>query len=228
VIVLLPVYRPGDHLPDLVEELRDADPAKHVLIVDDGSGAEADDVLAAADDGPAVTVLRHPTNRGKGIAIKTGLTWVHENFPDHDAVTADADGQHSVADILRVAERVGSTGRIVLGVRSFDTDVPARSRFGNTLTRALFRFATGHDVRDTQTGLRGYPAALVPWLREIPGERFEYEMNTLLEAARAGHPVEEVTITTTYLAGNKSSHFGSLSDSVRIYRPLLLSVMRLR
>lgn len=220
MILLLPVFRPGDHLPGLVGNLRAAGSTAPVVVVDDGSGPAVSGVLDTAA-GLGCTVLRHPTNRGKGVAIKTGLTHVTKNFPDHDVVTADADGQHSVEDILRVAGRAGATGRIVLGVRSFDTDVPARSRFGNSLTRVLFRAATGRDVRDTQTGLRGYPAALLPRLRDIPGDRFEYEMNVLLYAARAGHPVDEVAIATTYLAGNASSHFGSLSDSVRIYRPLL-------
>jgi hypothetical protein len=55
----------------------------------------------------------------------------------------------------------------------------------------------------------------------VPGERFEYEMNLLLYAARAGHPTEEVVIATTYLEDNASSHFSALTDSVRIYRPLV-------
>ncbi|HEY0002410.1 MAG TPA: glycosyltransferase family 2 protein, partial [Actinoplanes sp.] len=89
------------------------------------------------------------------------------------------------------------------------------------VTQALFRAATGRGVQDTQTGLRAYPASLLGWLRTIPGERFEYEMNVLLEAARAGHRIEEVVITTTYLDENASSHFSPLSDSARIYWPLL-------
>jgi glycosyltransferase involved in cell wall biosynthesis len=218
VIVLLPVYRPGKHLPDLVTELRDAKPT--IVVVDDGSGPEARETLDAAA-GLGCTVLRHGTNRGKGVALRTGLHHVTAHFPGHDVVTADADGQHSAADIVRVAGHVGATGRLVLGVRRFDTDVPARSRFGNSLTRWLFRAATGRDVRDTQTGLRGYPADLLPWLLTVPGDRFEYEMNLLLRAAREGRPVDEVTIATTYLAGNESSHFGSLGDSARIYGQLL-------
>ncbi len=75
MIVLLPVYKPGKHLPELVEELRGAESAAQVVVVDDGSGAEADGVLEAAA-GLGCTVLRHPTNRGKGAAIKTALTCV--------------------------------------------------------------------------------------------------------------------------------------------------------
>jgi glycosyltransferase involved in cell wall biosynthesis len=220
MIVLLPVYRPGPHLATLAADLLSADPAPGVVVVDDGSGPSS---TALLDDVEALgcTVLRHSANRGKGVALRTGLSHVADSFPGSDAVSADADGQHSVADIRKVGDRVADTGRLVLGVRGFNTDVPLRSRFGNGLTRLLFRAATGRDVRDTQTGLRGYPADLLPWLLTVPGDRFEYEMNTLLRAAREGHVVDQVDIATTYLADNASSHFGSLSDSVRIYRPLL-------
>ena len=220
MIVLLPVYRPGPHLPELAADLLRTDSTSGVVVVDDGSGPSSAGPLDAAE-GLGCTVLRHDTNRGKGIALKTGLRHILEAYPGQNAVSADADGQHSVADIERVGRRVGDTGRLVLGVRSFDTDVPLRSRFGNGLTRLLFRAATGRDVRDTQTGLRGYPAGLFPWQLAVPSEQFEYEMNVLLRAARDGHPVDQVDIATTYLADNASSHFGSLSDSVRIYRPLL-------
>lgn len=221
MILLLPVYQPGDHLPTLAADVLRDGPATAVVVVDDGSGPESDPLLDGVDRLDGCTVLRHDTNVGKGVALKTGLRHIAGAFPGHDAVSADADGQHSVADIARVADRTAETGRLVLGVRAFNTDVPLRSRIGNDLTRRLYRAATGHDVRDTQTGLRGHPAALMPWLLDVAGERFEYEMNVLLDAARDGLPVEQVDVATTYLADNASSHFGSLSDSVRIYRPLL-------
>jgi hypothetical protein len=159
------------------------------------------------------------------VALKTGFRYVEQAYPGRHVVCADADGQHHVADILRVAERTRVTGHTALGVRRFDGAVPLRSRVGNALTRLLFRAATGHPVQDTQTGLRAYPATLLGWLRTVPGERFEYEMNVLLMAARAGHPIDQITIATTYLDDNASSHFGWITDSVRIYRPLLRFAM---
>jgi glycosyltransferase involved in cell wall biosynthesis len=220
MIVLLPVYRPGPHLLTLTAKLCETASTAAVVVVDDGSGPASTGVFESVED-LGCTVLRHPTNRGKGVALRTGFRHVARTHPDHDVVSADADGQHSVADIERVAAHIGDTGRIVLGVRSFDTGVPVRSRIGNAFTRALFRAATGRDVRDTQTGLRGYPAPLLPWLLGVPGDRFEYEMNVLLRAAHEGRPIDEVQVATTYLRGNASSHFGSVTDSVRIYRALL-------
>jgi hypothetical protein len=79
---------------------------------------------------------------------------------------------------------------------------------------------TGQPVRDTQTGLRAYPASLLDWLDSVPGERFEYEMNVLLHAARAGHPIEQLAIMTTYVDDNSGSHFSSVTDSARVYGQL--------
>jgi glycosyltransferase involved in cell wall biosynthesis len=220
MIVLLPAYQPGEPLRALLTELRAAAPHLDVIVVDDGSSPASAGVLRAAGDLGA-TVLRHDRNRGKGAALKTGFRYATAHRPGHDVVTADVDGQHGVADILRVAEAVRDGGQIVLGVRRFGRRTPLRSRFGNGLTQVLFRAATGRGVRDTQTGLRAYPAGLLGELQAIPGERFEYEMNVLLYAARAGLPIEQTVVATTYLDGNASSHFGPLADSVRIYWPLV-------
>ncbi|MFC6419750.1 GtrA family protein [Sanguibacter inulinus] len=221
VIVLVPAYEPAAPLVDLVSSLRAADPALHVVVVDDGSGPAFAPVFAAAQSAGAL-VLTHPTNRGKGAALKTGFACVVSAFPGHDVVCADCDGQHSVVDVLRVADRLyTSEAAMVLGSRRFLGDVPLRSRVGNSLTRAMFRLSTGLDVHDTQTGLRGYPAAMLPWLLTVDGDRYEYELNLLLRASATGRAVEEVEIATIYLDDNASSHFRPVVDSARIYAPLL-------
>ncbi|WP_127506767.1 glycosyltransferase family 2 protein [Actinoplanes solisilvae] len=216
MVLLLPVFQPGDGLPRLVADVRKAGFDDAIVVVDDGSDHPV--------DVPGCTVLRHPANRGKGAALKTGFAYVTTAHPGHEVVCADADGQHSVDDILRVATRVRDSGATVLGVRRVRR-MPPRSQVGNAITRVLFRAATGRWVGDTQTGLRGYPSTLLSWLVTVPGERFEYEMNVLLAAARAGHAIEQVEIATTYLDGNASSHFGSVRDAVRIYRALLRFVV---
>ncbi|WDF33300.1 bifunctional glycosyltransferase family 2/GtrA family protein [Arthrobacter agilis] len=118
-------------------------------------------------------------------------------------------------------DRHASGPAMVLGERTFDGEVPVRSRLGNALTRTLFRYSAGVRLHDTQTGLRGYPAALLPWLRSVRGDRYEYELNLLLHAGQAGYRIDSVEISTIYLAGNSSSHFRPLVDSARIYAPLL-------
>ena len=220
MIVLIPAYEPDARLVALLDALRATAPEAHLLVVDDGSGPAFAPVFDAARQRGCV-VITHPVNRGKGAALKTGFRFVAEHAPGEDVVCADSDGQHSPDDVRRVAAAVTDGADLVLGVRGFPGDVPLRSRFGNSATRLLFRLATGSDVRDTQTGLRGYDAGLLPWLLEVPGERFEYEVNTLLQGVRRGRPIEQVDIATIYTDGNASSHFRPVLDSARIYAPLL-------
>ena len=220
MIVLIPAYEPDARLVALVDALRATAPEAHLLVVDDGSGSAFAPVFDAVRQ-RGCAVLTHPVNRGKGAALKTGFRFVAEHAPGEDVVCADSDGQHSPDDVRRVAARVRDGADLVLGVRGFTGTVPLRSRVGNALTRTLFRLATGRDVRDTQTGLRGYAAGLLPWLLSVPGERFEYEVSTLLQAVRRGLPIDQVGIATIYLEGNASSHFRPVLDSARIYAPLL-------
>ncbi|MEV6300504.1 glycosyltransferase [Actinoplanes sp. NPDC051861] len=217
MIVLIPAYQPDSRLVELVERLRE----HRVLVVDDGSGpAYAKWFEMARTAGAEIVTLDH--NRGKGFALRTGFAHVASRFPGEDVVCADSDGQHRPEDISAVAERVRvSRAEMVLGVRRFTGRVPVRSRFGNGVTRVFFRLATGMDVTDTQTGLRGYPARMLPWLGAVTGDRFEYELRLLLRAARERLTVDEVPIATVYLDGNKSSHFRIFRDSVLIYGPLL-------
>ncbi|MDR7161860.1 bifunctional glycosyltransferase family 2/GtrA family protein [Arthrobacter sp. BE255] len=221
MIILIPAYEPDQQLPALIRSIRDAEPWATVVVVDDGSGPGYKDVF----DGVKALgchVIEHARNRGKGFALKTGFGFIADHLPGRNVVCADSDGQHTIVDILKVAAAVqpGSPA-MVLGTRNFTGAVPARSKFGNTATRLLFTLATGERISDTQTGLRGYPAAMLPWLRSIRGERYEYELNLLLEAKHAGYAISTVDIATVYLDHNSGSHFRPLADSVRIYAPLL-------
>ena len=89
------------------------------------------------------------------------------------------------------------------------------------MTRQVFAIASGVKVRDTQTGLRGFDRDGMRLFVDVPGDRYEYEINMLLTAARAEMPIYEVTIETVYLNDNESSHFNPLKDSLRIYACIL-------
>jgi glycosyltransferase involved in cell wall biosynthesis len=221
VIVLVPAYEPDRRLVELVRDLLTADPAQHLLVVDDGSGPSFAGLFDAAATLGAV-VVRHDRNRGKGRALKTGFHHAQALWPGEDVVCADSDGQHTPADVLAVAAQVAaSRTAMVLGARRFTGPVPSRSRLGNGLTRRLFFLTTGIDLTDTQTGLRAYPAEMLGWLCEVDGERFEYELELLLRARDAGHAIVEVPISTVYLDDNASSHFRPVRDSARVYAPLV-------
>ncbi|MCP2321955.1 putative flippase GtrA [Hamadaea flava] len=216
MVVLIPAYEPDTRLIDLVRRL----PHHRVVVVDDGSGLAYKQVFEGVRRlGADVVTLGR--NHGKGQALKTGFAHVEEKFPGEPVVCADSDGQHRAEDIDAVARRLSETNAaMVLGARRFTGPVPARSRLGNTVTRAAFRLVTGTSVSDTQTGLRGYPPRMLTWLGDVRGERFEYEQRLLLRAARERLPLAEVEIATIYLDENASSHFRPVRDSLRVFGQL--------
>lgn len=220
MIILIPAYEPNERLIDLIYDLKDICDYE-ILIVDDGSGPSYKSIFDTASS-LGCTVLTHERNRGKGAALKTGFDYIQEMKEAAGVVTADCDGQHLPKDIIRIAEEVQKHQKtIVLGSRKFVGKVPFRSRFGNSVTRGVFSFASGAKVYDTQTGLRGFAPEMLPWLCKISGDRFEYEMNMLLEAVPAGYKFKEIDIETVYLEQNKSSHFHFLKDSFRVYLPIV-------
>lgn len=219
--VLVPAYEPDHRLVELIDALQIVAPDRPIVVVDDGSGP-AYAALFEACRARHCDVITHPINRGKGAALKTGFAWIVDRHPRHDVVCVDCDGQHRPADVANVAAALRDHRRgPVLGVRAFSGDVPLRSRIGNGLTRQVFRLATGLRVVDTQTGLRCYPASILPWLLEVPGQKFEYELETLLDAQRRGMELVQVPIATVYLDDNESSHFRPVRDSIRVYLPFL-------
>lgn len=225
ICILIPAYKPGEPLLELVNDLLQHD--LPLIVVNDGSGEEYEPIFAALRELPGVVVLNHAVNMGKGAALKAGFNHCAYHFGgDAIVITADADGQHLPEDILAVAATARENpSSLVLGARRFDGHVPLRSRIGNTVTRHLMRLAVGCRLTDTQTGLRAIPCSLAVKLLKIPSSGYEFELDMLVLARQIGIPIVETPIRTIYIDGNRSSHFDPLLDSMRIYFVLLRFAM---
>lgn len=218
--ILIPAFEPNIRLVDLVSSLKQAcDYA--VIVVDDGSGSAFRPVFDKVRT-LGCTILTYSVNCGKGRALKTGFEYILKHTEEKTGVvTADADGQHTVPDIIRVAKEIPLVpDQVVLGSRRFTGRVPIRSRIGNSITRIVFTMASGNRVYDTQTGLRDIPISLIPWMLKIDGERFEYEMQVLLEVGPSGYGFRQIIIETVYRPEN-SSHFHTVRDSIHLCFPFL-------
>lgn len=217
-IILIPAYEPETSLVALVDALA-ADADQLIVVVDDGSAATCSPIFEAVSRHPNVTLLRHAVNLGKGQALKTGMNHVLLHHPDAPGVvTADADGQHLPQDILKVATALGAAPNYLwLGCRAFAGEVPLRSMIGNKVTKLVFKLVFSQGVSDTQTGLRGIPASLLPALLRCTAARYEFEMEMFVLAKQHGLAIREVPIETVYIDGNRMSHFNPLLDSFRIY-----------
>ena len=227
-VILIPSLEPDNRLPDYIRRLKEGGFA-HIVVVDDGSSKTYQpifDEVAAVED---TIVLHHEINKGKGVALKTGYKYIMENLQDiNGVITADADGQHTVGDCLHLAEELEKGERaLYLGSRDFTLEnIPPKSRSGNRITSVVFKLLYGQYLPDTQTGLRAFRKEELPFMIEVEGERFEYEMKVLIACSRAGIPMIPVMIETIYEDDNKGTHFHPIRDSWRIYKVILGSFVK--
>ena len=138
----------------VVDEIRAADPAMEILVVDDGSR----DATAAVARAHGARVVRLPFNLGIGGAVQTGYRYARER--DFDvAVQVDADGQHDAGELAVLLEPV-LTGDADLAVGSrFVTGAgtyraPFARRVGIRLFARTISGITGQRVTDTTSGFR--------------------------------------------------------------------------
>jgi glycosyltransferase involved in cell wall biosynthesis len=198
-----------------------------VIVVDDGSTDGATTDL----EQPGISVLRLPENRGKGHAILAGMASALDHADTLAIAILDADGQHDPAELPRLYARFAAENAdMVIGARRFDlSEVPFRSRLGNVLTRRLVRWMLGAHLPDTQSGYRilsrRFAEAVV---REVPGGRYETEMEIVGLAIRRGYRIVSEPIRTIYEQGNATSHFRKVGDSFRVYRTLFRSAIARR
>lgn len=217
---LIPAYKPNENLIYFVQSLEKR--GIEVVVVDDGSGEEYLPLFSQLGKNSNAKIIRFYINQGKGAALKEGLSYLNNIEGDFTVITLDADGQHSLKDAIYLLEKAAkSEDVLILGSREQSKGSPLRSRIGNYITKKVFYFSTGVDIEDTQTGMRAFKKSLIPKLLDIKGERYEYEMNMLLEFAKEGIKMKEYPIETIYINDNEESHFDTVKDSIRIYSQII-------
>lgn len=203
---LIPTY---DNPLTVAEVVRSAQRHLPVIVIDDGSGPEAAAILRRL---PGVHLIRHPENRGKGVALRTGFAAARALGFTH-AISLDADGQHYPDDLPALVQAsLEDPCALVLGVR----DLAAAgagwgSRFGCWLSNAWLRRVGGPVLPDTQTGFRVYPLTQIATL-DLQGERYDLEVEVLARAAWAGVPLRSHPIRVRYFPrAERVSHMGVLA-----------------
>lgn len=218
-VALVPSYEPDFNLLEVANSLLEN--GFDVVVVNDGSGEQFNEAFNQLPK--EVHYLSYETNHGKGYALKHGMKYIRDNYEDCTVVTLDSDGQHKVIDAMRICDQceIEQSSSLILGSRHFDKKAPFKSRFGNFMARTSFLISTHHKVYDTQTGLRAFRSDLLPMMIDIKGDRYEYEMNVLLETIRRGINIKEVKIETIYLNNNAGTHYNPFKDTMKIFKEVI-------
>lgn len=209
VVAVVPVFNEAATVAAVVGAVGRVCP---VVVVDDGSTDGSAERARAA----GALVVTHGRRRGKGAALRAGFAAALA-MGARAVVTVDGDGQHDGADLPRLlAAAAASPEALVLGDRlaGRGDPVPLLRRLAIGVADRVLGWLTGTRLRDSQCGLRVYPAR---FLRAVPlrEEGFVLETEALVIAVRAGHPVVSVPVRARYPAA-RAGRFRALADTGRI------------
>lgn len=211
VACVIPAYQAAHTLPRVLRQVRSTLPTARVIVVDDGSH----DGTSTVSKDLADWTIRLSGNCGKGAALRAGFDEILRS-DDDIALTLDADGQHDPAyapSLLTVLEACD----VVIGGRSrAGSAMPLRRRMTNAMASMAIARVTGIRLQDTQSGYRAIRREVLERVR-ARGDRYEFETDFLIRAARAGFRVRNASVPTVY---GPVSHFRGLSDSARIVRTI--------
>ena len=209
IIAVIPAFQAARTLAAVVEET-----ARHlpVLVVDDGSTDET----AAVAEAAGANVLRQVPNQGKGAALRAGFQRAMEEGSSA-VVTLDADGQHDPTCIPAFLEAWRRRhAPLTIGQRDF-SQMPLSRRLANNLGTWTFSWAVGRRIADNQSGYRLIAHPLLPRLLESQEAGFEFEVEMITLAIRAGLAIDWVPIPTIY--EDQGSHirpFAHVTNFLRV------------
>lgn len=203
--VVMPAYNEERTIVLALERVLEQTCVGEVIIVNDASTDGTGVVLSAVTD-PRVTVLTHPTNRGKGAALRTGFANATLPF----VVVHDADLEYDPGDFPRLLRPlVDGAADVVYGSRFISGEARRVLYYwhsvGNRILTTFSNMLTNINLSDMETCSKAFRREIIQAL-EFQEERFGFEPEVTCKVARLGCRIYEVGISysgRTYAEGKK-------------------------
>jgi dolichyl-phosphate beta-glucosyltransferase len=229
--VVIPAYNEAQRLPGYLKEVVAYFDERHeryeVLVVDDGSSDGTSDRWRELSQAhPSICGLRFPQNRGKGRAVRAGMTIARGDL----RLMADADGATPIAEVKRLAAAIEDGADLAVGSRARpDGALVRHTRLHRRLVGNVFnRIVRGlgvSDVVDTQCGFKLFRGPVAGDLfNAVRTEGYGFDVELLLLAQCRGYRIVEVPINWADQPGSK---VGVLRHGPRMLWEILVARGRL-
>jgi len=197
VTIVIPAYNEAEHLGEVLDDLLPQlnGQIAEVVVVDDGSADET----AAEAEARAVTLIRHPVNRGYGASLKTGIRHATTPF----VVTMDSDGQHRVEDVLAVCAAAQDFD-LVVGQRTELIHSTIWRMPGKWFLTWVASYLSRTTIPDLNSGLRVFRREeVLKYLRLCP-DGFSFSTTSTMAFLCRGHRVHWLPIQVRARQGGTS------------------------
>jgi glycosyltransferase involved in cell wall biosynthesis len=211
LVVIVPAFNAEPTLANVVKGVRRTLPKAFIIGVDDGSTDGSAQLMRTVAD----ETIEFPQNRGKGAALRAGFDSALKKGAAA-VLTIDSDGQHDPAFATAIIGALDHAD-IVIGTRDLSGKAePKHRRIANMISSAATRAVSGGKVRDSQSGYRAMKAEVLRKVDAV-GDRYEFETDFIIRAARAGFTTVNVPISTIY---GSPSYFREFRDAWLVIKVL--------
>lgn len=205
--IVIPVYNEKQTIETLISRVRAANIncSKELIIVDDSSTDGTREILKSLIGESGVLILFHDRNRGKGAAIRTGLTHVTGDI----VLIQDADLEYDPQDYGKLLDPILKGRADVVYGNRFHGEAHRVLYFWHALGNGIITLAcnimTNLNLNDMEVGYKVFRTDI---LRRIllKSDRFGFEPEVTAKVAKLGCRIYEVPISyygRTYIEGKK-------------------------
>ena len=216
--VIVPAYNEAATIGRILGRVLLQECVQQVIVVDDASTDRTFELAQASREDSRVVVLRHPRNRGKGAAIRTGLEAVTAPI----VIIQDADLEYDPVDYPKLIHPIlDGRADVVYGVRGFAGQTAYSYWFvkGNQLVTTATNVLFNCYIQDMETGFKAMRTSLMRRLG-LTGDRFDIEPEITGRILRLGYRIHEVPIDY-YARSREEGKKLTLRDGVRALMVLL-------
>jgi glycosyltransferase involved in cell wall biosynthesis len=210
VIVVMPAYNAGATLQQTYDEIVAQDYVDEVLIVDDASTDDTDEVARGLS---RARVHRHEKNLGYGANQKTCYRLALDSGAGI-VVMVHADYQYTPSLIPAMVSLIGNDlyhcviGSRILGGNALSGGMPLWRYAGNRFLTAIQNLATGAKLSEYHSGYRAYSRRLLERVPlEANSDDFVFDNQMMIEIIWMGYVVAEVSCPTRYAPDASSIDF---------------------
>lgn len=199
VALIIPAYNEASVLGGVLKQVLGVRGEQfwQVIVVDDGSTDETPSVLERFGD--QICVVRHPSNRGYGASLKTGILSTRAE----NVLFFDADGQHDAADIPAFLSALKKV-ECVFSVRPHGAGIPLVRRPGKWILHRICNFLVGRNIPDINSGFRAGRRHLFMLMLDLLPDGFSFATTSLIYVMKSRFSHAFLPIRCHARVGNSS------------------------
>lgn len=205
--IIIPVFNEEKTIKEILKRVNEAaigNWQKEIIIVNDGSKDKTDQIINNLKSQISFIYLKHPTNQGKGAAIKTALNYVSGDY----VLIQDADLEYDPKDYSKLLAMAEKGYEVVYGSRNLDKNTKRGYFFyflGGKLITTFCNFLFGAHLTDINTGYKMFKSEIIKNLN-LESNGFEFCEEVTAKILKKGGMIKEVPINyypRTFQEGKK-------------------------